>query len=1152
VAERLQRLVPREFAERLLATRGEVSKERRIVTMLFSDVKGSTPMAERLDPEEFTEIMEGAFDVLIEPVTRYEGTLARLAGDRILAFFGAPIAHEDDAERACRAALDIIAGAQEYAARLEEERGISGFNVRVGIHTGLVVVGEVGSDLRVEYTAMGDAVNLASRMETAAEPGTVLITGDTYRLIAPLFEAEALGPIQVRGRTEPVPVYRILAPRAAVGKPRGIVGLESPMVGRESEFRALREALERLQAGMGGIVTVVGDAGVGKSRLVTELRKESLPLGLQWVEGRCLSYGTSVAYLLWLDVLRALLEVTVEDPPATVQRVLRERVQRISADRFESVYPYLAHLMSLPLEAEEEARLQGLPGERLQANTFRAVETFLECSACDGPLSLVCEDLHWADPTSLELLEHLMGLSDRAPLLLIGVFRPYREHGCWQARETAARLYHHRHIDLWLEPLTTAESETLVGHLLRIETLSTALRGRILDHAEGNPFYVEEIIRSLIDSEAITYGEATGRWERVEEVEDIAIPDTLQGVLMARMDRLQEEARRTLQLASVIGRIFLYRVLAVIVQAERARPEPASPERSRRGRRELDAHLLTLQREEMIRERARLPELEYIFKHELTREAAYNGLLRRERRRSHRQVAEALEDLLADRIEELLGLLAHHWERAGARRRALEYLRRAGDQAAAQYANAEAIAYFSRALDLTPEEDLAGRFELLLACEGIYQLQGEREEQDRVLRELELLTDGLDDDQKRAVVAVRRAWYGEMTGDLGTCAAAAREAIRWAHLAGDVATEAAGHAALGPALWERGDYESARAHGVQALTLARSAGLRKQQADSLYHLCMVCYYHAEYDEAVEYGTQGLSIYQEIGDQQGQSRLVLPLGLAVWTRGDYDGARHYLEQCLRVAREVGARQEEAFLLGGLSWVFDSLGDYARSKDIAEQGLAMFRELGLPRGEGTALATLGGIMHNLGDDETARKCCEQALLVSQDVGDALATPLALTSLGHALVGLDCLDGAADAYREALALHRELQEHHRANEPLAGLARTALAQGDRQQALEHVEEILSYLETATLDGAFEPLRVYLTCYRVLQANDDARADRILEEAHCFLQQRAAKISDEEERRSYLQNVAANREIVRAYALVGEREHSIGRETYGDEGGG
>ena len=677
----LQRLVPREFAERLLATRGQVGKERRTVTILFSDVKGSTAMAEKLDPEDWVEIMEGAFDVLIEPIYRYEGTLVRLMGDAILAFFGAPIAHEDDPERACRAALEIIEGAQRYAARLEEERGISGFNVRVGINTGLVVVGEVGSDLRVEYTAMGDAVNLAARMESAAEAGTILITEDTHKFIAPLFETEALGRKQVKGKAEPVSVYRVLAAKVAPAKLRGIVGLESPLVGREAEFGALREALERLRVGVGGIVTIVGEAGLGKSRLVAELREQA-SADLQWMEGRCLSYGTSLAYLLWLDVLRGLLGVTVEDSPVAVRDALRERVRTLCPEHFESVYPYLGRLMSLPLEAEDEARIRDLEGEKLKSGTFRAMETLIQCAAGERPLVLVCEDLHWADPTSMELLEQLLALTDRAPLLILCVFRPQTEHGSWRVKETAARLYRHRHTDLWLDPLSAAESEALVGNLLRIEDLPPKLKWRILSHAEGNPFYVEEVIRSLIDSGAIVQDEATGRWQAAQDVSSIPIPDTLQGVLMARIDRLQEEAKRVLQLAAVIGRIFLYRVLAAIAREER----------------ELDEYLITLQREEMIRERARLPELEYIFKHHLTQEAAYNGLLKKERRVFHRQVAKALERLFSERIEEQVGLLAHHWERAGDAEKATEYLLRAGDQARLLYAHEEAIDYYQRAL----------------------------------------------------------------------------------------------------------------------------------------------------------------------------------------------------------------------------------------------------------------------------------------------------------------------------------------------------------------------------------------------------------------------------------------------------------------------
>jgi ABC-type oligopeptide transport system substrate-binding subunit/class 3 adenylate cyclase len=665
-----------------LANLSGLQGERKLVTIMFADISGFTALAETMDPEAVRDLMNACFEQLVPVVERYEGTVDKFIGDEIMALFGAPVVHENDPERALRAALEMVDALAEFNAEHSTELGL-----HFGINTGLVIAGGLGTRERQEYSVMGDAVNLAARLENASERGEILVGPDTHRLAKSLFEFEALEPMRVKGKAEPVPVYRLLAAKAVPGQVRGVAGLESPLVGREAEFQALREAVERLQAGAGGIVTLMGEAGLGKSRLVAELREESA--NPQWVEGRCLSYGTSIAYLLWLDVLRGLLGVTAEDPPVAARDKLREQVELLCPGQVEAIYPYLTRLMSLPVTGEDETALRDLEGEKIKTGTFRAVESLLESAAWKRSLVAVCEDLHWADPTSIELMEELLPVTDRAPLLLLCVFRPETEHGCWHIRETAARRLRHRHTNLWLDPLSTAESEALVGHLLRAERLPVELRDRILGHAEGNPFYVEEIIRSLMDSGVIACNEASGRWQATRDVADIAIPDTLHGVLVARIDRLQEETKRVLQLAAVVGRVFLYHVLAEFARKEQ----------------ELDGHLLTLQREEMIRERARLPELEYIFKHHLTQEAAYNGLLKKERRLYHRQVAEALGRLFPERVEEQLGLLAHHWERAGAAEKATEYLLRAGDQARMAYAHREAIDYYQRALKILKERE---------------------------------------------------------------------------------------------------------------------------------------------------------------------------------------------------------------------------------------------------------------------------------------------------------------------------------------------------------------------------------------------------------------------------------------------------------------
>jgi len=1157
-----------------------VTDERRVLTVVHCTVSGSTDLLARLGSEEWASTMGQILRALAGEVFRYGGEVDRYGEAGLVACFGALRAHEDDPERAVLAALSMQAAfdaqVKELVAQQESIGGLSDLGLRVNVHTGEAIVTALQGDGRQSRgKAMGEAVADAGEMHAQTKAGEVWVSESTYRRVAPLFEWQA----DEEGSGRPHVTYCPVAQRESAGKGRGIEGLVSPLVGRDAEFHALQDAVDRLRSGIGGIVTLVGEAGIGKSRLVAEARgRERGSEGVsQWVEGRCLSYGEGVAYQLWLDWLRGLLNVALDASHALVRDALRRQVQSLCPDRADDVYPFLAQMMSLPLEADGTTRLRGLAAEGLQALTFRAAATLLECAAQQRPLAVVCEDLHWADPTSLELLAQLLPLTDRVPLLFVCVFRPRTEHGCWRIRERVARDYRHRHTDLWLKPLSPAESEVLVGNLLRVDDLPCGLRERVLAHGEGNPFYVEEILRSLIDvaapgGAAIVYDEARGRWQAAKDVTEIAIPDTLHGVLAARIDGLPGEARRLLQLAAVIGRIFSYRVLDAIAE--------------KRG---LEDHLVTLQRAQMIRERARLPEVEYAFEHVLTQAAAYGGLLGRARRALHRRVAEVLERLYPERGspgrgEGQLGLLAHHWERAGEPARAADYARRAGEQAAAQYANEEAIAYLSRALSLTPEEDLAGRYALLLARQGVYNVQAAREAQGRDLEALKQVAkrlaqrdDGRLSTRRLAVVALREAVYYSFVGDLSAKIAAARRAIRLAQAAQDPGLEACGYLEWGRGSEENYDVDSASPKFKQACILARSAGQRAVEADSLRELGLLSHnFRNDYAAASTYHVQALRLYRELGDRMGEGRALDSLGYACFGLGDCAAGMSYHEQGLSLCRETGNRYDEIWALWGLGFgslllgepdrarahyerllrmpvevgvagarqlallglgsSFHLLGDYARARATYERALRT--ELEMQPVRGTGHAWLGLLFHHLGDDETARSHAQRAVLLTQETGCRDPQAQALTVLGHALAGLRRQTDATGAYQQALALRRDLGQSHLIPEPLAGLARLAEACGDRAGALAHVEEILCCLETyPELYGACEPLRVYLTCYRVLRAVDDPRAEKVLSRAYSLIQERVQKIEDEDMRRSYLENVAAHREIIAAWE---ERSHT------------
>jgi class 3 adenylate cyclase len=562
---RLAAAAPAPLVEKVKAA-AHLAGERRIVTALFLDVVGSTSLAEQMDAEDWTSIMNSAFDRFSPIVYRYEGTIARLLGDALLAFFGAPIAHEDDPVRAVHASLELLASATDYAQQVRRQHQIE-FAVRIGLNTGPVVVGAVGSDLKYEYTAMGDAVNLAARMQSAARPMTTLISENCYRFVAPVFDCTDLGPVEVKGKSEPVRVYEVRGAKAQPGRTRGLSGLESPMVGRDKELTGLLKGSSKAIAGNGQIVSIIGEPGLGKSRLLSEWKTAVAAGGsakpMVWAAGYCLSYGQGLAYHLLIDLVRAMIGVTSATSEAETRAALQSRLNDLMEADTSEVYPFLGHLLSVQLESEALERIQPLDPQALQAQYLSAIKSLLMSAAHKNPLGLILEDIHWADPSSTDLLVKLLAVVADSPILFCLISRPDAEAPGWKLVTAARDQFADRYTEVMLGALSDSESRLLVSNLLEIEALPEHIRNVILKKAEGNPFFVEEVIRMLIDRAAII--KEGDKWAAVKEIDNVEIPDNLQGLLLARIDRLPDDVKHTLRVASVIGRQFSVRVLEQVL-----------------------------------------------------------------------------------------------------------------------------------------------------------------------------------------------------------------------------------------------------------------------------------------------------------------------------------------------------------------------------------------------------------------------------------------------------------------------------------------------------------------------------------------------------------------------------------------------------------
>lgn len=657
----------------------DLPEERKLVTVMFADIAGFTGLAETMDPEPLRDLMNACFDTLVPVVTQFGGIVDKFIGDEIMALFGTPIAHENDAERALRAALRM----QEAITAFNTAHGTD-LGAHFGVNTGLVITGSIGGRNRQDYSVMGDAVNLAARLGRSSQRGEILAGAETYRHTSQLFEFQALGPLRVKGKSEPILVYKLLGLRTQPGPVRGLAarGISSPLVGRDREAVSFLRMVDRVMASQGGLVSILGDAGMGKSRLVAEVRRRMDARDIFWLEGCALSFSQNISFWPFLEIIHADAGITIADEEEVRWAKLEHRFHALFPDETVEILPYIGTLLTLNVPAEWGGRIQYLDGETMKRQIFRSARRFFTRLAKERPLVLVFEDVQWADHSSISLLEHLLPLVREVPLLICMISRRDRGTPADRLREIAARIYADCFLEITLPALSSSASAQLIQNLLKIGDLPPPLIERIQKKAEGNPFFIEEMIRELIDLGVLGLDKATSRWQVTAEMERVTIPDTLHGVLVSRLDRLDEEVKQVLKLAAVIGRIFFHRVLKAVAEAEK----------------KLDHHLAELQNLEIIREKSRTPELEYIFQHALMQEAAYESILLQRRRELHRRVAECIEILFPDRLDEFYGLLAYHYSRAEQWQKAQEYLFKAGDQAGKVAADAEALEHYRQAL----------------------------------------------------------------------------------------------------------------------------------------------------------------------------------------------------------------------------------------------------------------------------------------------------------------------------------------------------------------------------------------------------------------------------------------------------------------------
>jgi class 3 adenylate cyclase/tetratricopeptide (TPR) repeat protein len=658
--------------------------ERKHVTVLFSDLSGYTAMSEKLDPEEVKEIMKRIFEQIKQVIQKYEGFIEKFAGDAVMAIFGVPQAHEDDPIRAIKAAREIHSLVEELSPAVEKKIG-QPLSMHSGINTGLVVTGEIDPDKGTHGVA-GDALNLASRLSDQAMADEILVGQNTYYRAEGYFTFDDLEPTVVKGKTEPVQIYKVLSQKEKPTTTHRLSGIRAELVGRKVELAELSEAVKNLHEGQGGIFSICGDAGTGKSRLVEEFKASIDREEIQWIEGHAYAYSQNIPYFPIIDLLNRVFQIEESDPAAGVKEKLESGLEQLVGNK-QDVIPYVGGLYSLNYPEVEE-----VSPEFWKSRLQEAIQAILIALATRSPTVFFLEDLHWADPSFVELLRRAC-LEIRQPAIVLCAYRPTFSLFSSHQITSIGKLYHEIH----LQALSPSDAQDMLVSLLKTGSIPPDLKTLVQSKAEGNPFYLEELINSLLESGMLSRD--NGNWRITKPIAEADISSSIHGLISGRLDHLENETKRILQEASVIGRTFLYEILKKISELKD----------------HIDGELSVLERLDLLRTRSLQPDLEYMFKHPLTQEVVYSGLLKKDRQQIHEQIALVMESLFQDRLSEFYETLAFHFARGRSVAKAVDYLVKSGEKSLARYAVEESHQYFKKAFDiLSPKENKSEEEKIIL------------------------------------------------------------------------------------------------------------------------------------------------------------------------------------------------------------------------------------------------------------------------------------------------------------------------------------------------------------------------------------------------------------------------------------------------------